>query len=576
MNDLFAQVILPLPLHDAYTYRIPLEWQHQIKVGKRVVVQFGAKKIYAALVYSISDKAPNNIEVKNVLEILDDEPVILTTNLTLWEWISKYYVCTLGDVFKAALPPGLRLESKSKLILNESAVSLSLSDKELFIVDALKDNITSPDDLYKKLEDNFSYPALKSLLSKKVVKMEEQVNERFKPKFETLVHLHPNIKTEYILQQKVDSLDRAKKQKALLLRFCELTGVFSESDKKSVSKKELLKGNGFTSANLNELVTKNILELTQQEVSRIDVKPDRQVSLNLLNPWQQKALDDIRTGFEKDQVTLIHGITASGKTEIYIHLIEEVMQKGLQALYLLPEIALTTQIVERLKSVFGSRVGIYHSRLNDHERVEIWNKVLEFSLSPEKGYQVVLGARSALFLPFSRLGLIVVDEEHENSFKQYDPAPRYHARDMAVVMGKLFTANVLLGSATPSYESYFNTLTGKYKLVNLDKRHSEMEHPDVIVADIKKAYKRKQMRSMLTPELYTLIDEALKKKEQVVLFQNRRGYAPYVQCYTCGEVPKCKYCDVSLTYHKYKKRLNCHYCGYSIAMPPECPECGST
>jgi len=576
MNELFAQVILPLPLHNAYTYRVPLLWHKQIKIGQRVVVQFGAKKIYAALVYSLSDKFSDDIETKDILDILDEEPVILPANLALWEWISEYYACTLGDVFKAALPPGLRLESKSKLIFNASTDVLSLTDKELTIVNSIRDNFSSPDDLHRKLGAEFSFSALKSLLSKNVLKMEEHVNERFKPKMETRVYFHPQIKSEVILQQKIDSLEKARKQQALVLRFCELTGACSHTENKSVSKKQLLNGKEFSSSILKELVAKNILVLLQEEVSRIEVVADGQVSLNFLNPWQKQALEEIKEGFSRKQVTLIHGITASGKTELYIHLIEEVLQKGLQALYLLPEIALTTQIIERLKNVFGSKVGIYHSRLNDHERVEIWNKVLEFSESPEKGYQVILGARSALFLPFSRLGLVVVDEEHENSFKQYDPAPRYHARDMAVLMGKIFNANVLLGSATPSYESYFNTLTGKYKLVRLEKRHSEMEHPEVIVADIKRAYKRKQMHSMLTPELFNLIEEALAKKEQVVLFQNRRGYAPFVQCFSCGEVPKCKYCDVSLTYHKFKKRLNCHYCGYNIAMPAECPECGSS
>jgi primosomal protein N' (replication factor Y) (superfamily II helicase) len=301
----------------------------------------------------------------------------------------------------------------------------------------------------------------------------------------------------------------------------------------------------------------------------------KQVNLNLLNPYQEKALEEIKSCFEKKQVTLVHGITASGKTEVYIYLIEEALRKGMQALYLLPEIALTTQIIERLKNVFGSKAGIYHSRLNNHERVEIWKKVLQFQTDPKEGYQVILGARSALFMPFSNLGLIVVDEEHENSFKQFDPAPRYHARDMAVVMGKLYNSNVLLGSATPSYESYFNALNGKYGLVKLDKRHSETGLPEIVVADLKRAWKRKQMRSVLSPELYSRVEEALNNKEQVVFFQNRRGYSPFVQCLTCGLVPKCINCDVTLTYHKYKKRLNCHYCGYSTAMPEECPECGS-
>ena len=575
MPELYVQVILPLPLHDAYTYRVPEIWQKVIRPGQRVVVQFGSRKLYAALVYSLSKVAPRDMEVKDMLELLDEEPVILPENLELWRWISEYYVCTLGDVFRAALPPGLKLESKSRLAINDAFEEPEVTAREWEIINMIKSNVTSPAELQKQLGGKFSFPALKSLLSKNVLRMEEQVNKRFSPKTETLVKLHPDINSEEILLQSIDALNKAKKQQALLLKFCEETKAPEAGYRTFISKKKLLNNREFSSSVLNELVAKKILILSQHEVSRLSPNPVKQVGLNLLNLFQKQALDEIKEGFANNQVTLIHGITASGKTEIYIHLIEEALQNGKQALYLLPEIALTTQIVERLKNVFGSKVGIYHSRLNDPERVEVWNKVLEFDAHPKEGYQVVLGARSALFLPFSRLGLIVVDEEHENSFKQFDPAPRYHARDMAVVAGKIFNADVLLGSATPSYESFFNALTGKYRLVKLDKRHSEMEHPEIIVADIKKAYKKKQMRSVLTPELYSLIEQALEKKEQVVLFQNRRGYSPFVQCYTCGTVPKCINCDVSLTYHKVRRKLTCHYCGYHTALPLECPECGS-
>ena len=300
-----------------------------------------------------------------------------------------------------------------------------------------------------------------------------------------------------------------------------------------------------------------------------------QVNINLLNKYQEKALAEIKESFKEKNVTLIHGITASGKTEIYIHLIDEVLKSGKQALYLVPEIALTTQIIQRLKNSFGKKVGIYHSKLNNQERVEIWEKVLQFQTQPNEGYQVILGARSALFMPFSNLGIIIVDEEHENSFKQFDPAPRYNARDMAVVLGFQNNAKVLLGSATPSYETYFNALKGKYGHVNLLKRHSDVELPEIIVADLKKAYKKKQMHSVITPELFGLMEEAMEKKEQVILFQNRRGYSPFVQCFNCGWIPKCINCDVSLTYHKYKKQINCHYCGYSQSLPDSCHNCGS-
>ncbi len=575
MPKKFAQVILPLSLHDAFTYRVPEQWHSRIKPGQRVVVQFGAKKYYAALVFSLSDTPPENIELKEIVQLLDDEPVVLPQNLELWKWMSDYYCCTLGDVFRAAIPTGLKLESKSKIILAADDEEQEITEKEFRILDLVKQDISTLDFLQKKLGREFSYNALKSLLDKNIIHIEEKINAKYKAKTETWVKMHPQIKSEDDLQKAIETLKRAKKQQDLLFHFVEKTNVFQEEQKLQIQKKELLKGTGFSSAILSGLKEKKILKTFQQQVSRIEEKVSKQADLNLLNNYQQHALDEIKSCFEKKQVTLIHGITASGKTEIYIHLIDEVLKHGKQALYLLPEIALTTQIIERLKNVFGTKVGIYHSRLNSQERVEIWKKVLRFQTNPKEGYQVVLGARSALFMPFSNLGLVIVDEEHENSFKQFDPAPRYHARDMAVVLGKQNNANVLLGSATPSYESFFNALNGKYGLVNLTKRHSNMELPEIIVADLKRAWKKKQMQSVLTPELFNLMEDALNNHEQVILFQNRRGYSPYIQCFTCGWIPKCKNCDVSLTYHKYKKRLNCHYCGFSIAMAAECQECGS-
>lgn len=572
---MFAQVILPLPLHDFFTYRVPIQWQNLIEPGQRVVVQFGSKKLYSALVYSLDLKAPENMEIKEIMELLDEEPVILPLNLEMWKWMANYYCCTLGDVFRAALPPGLKLESKSKIYLKEDWDELEISESERDIINQFSENEISLDLLLKKLGKGFSYPSLKTLLEKNIIKIEEKISEKFRPKSVSVVSLHPTINTEEILHQTIDSLERAKKQKALLVKFCEETLVFHPNQKSFISKKKLLNGSGFTSSLLNELTAKGILVISQMEISRIIKQKIKQADLNPLNPYQLQALGEVKAIFHKKQVALMHGITASGKTEIYIYLIEEVLKKGMQALYLLPEISLTTQIVERLKNVFGAKVGIYHSRLNDHERLEIWNKVLQFQTNPKDSYQVILGTRSALFMPFSKLGLIVVDEEHENSFKQFEPAPRYHARDMAVVMGKLYQADVLLGSATPSYESYFNVLNKKYGLVKLEKRHSEIELPEIIVADIKRANKKKQMRSVLTPDLYLLMEEAFKNKEQVVLFQNRRGFSPYIQCMVCGTIPKCKNCDVTLTYHKYKKRLICHYCGYSTKMFEECPDCGS-
>ncbi|MEN8118597.1 MAG: DEAD/DEAH box helicase, partial [Bacteroidota bacterium] len=462
MPELFAQVILPLSLHDAYTYKVPQSLDNAIKPGQRVIVQFGSKKFYAALVQSLSNTKPENVEVKEIQQILDDHPVVLPKNFELWNWMAKYYCNTLGDVFRAALPTGLKLESKSKLFLTGVETEVRLTEKEDLIIRQIEQGVSMLADAERKLGNNFSYPALKSLINKKLVYVEEKISSKYKPKTETFVKLHTEIETEQLLNERTETLKRAKKQLALLYHFCHVTNAFEEDEVPAISKKELFNETNFTSNILNELVKKKILVQFQKQISRIDEDVNGQVSINLLNKYQEKALAEIKAIFESKQVTLIHGITASGKTEIYIHLIDEILKSGKQALYLVPEIALTTQIIKRLKNVFGSKVGIYHSRLNSQERVEIWEKVLLFETKPENGYQVVLGARSAVFLPFSKLGLVIVDEEHENSFKQFDPAPRYNARDMAVILGLQNNAKVLLGSATPSYESYYNALSGKY------------------------------------------------------------------------------------------------------------------
>jgi primosomal protein N' (replication factor Y) len=575
MPELFAQVLLPLSLHDSYTYKVPELLHSEIKPGQRVIVQFGQKKFYAALVFSISGSKPENMEVKEIQQILDEEPVVFAKNFELWEWIAKYYCCTLGDVFRAALPTGLKLESKSKVFSTGIETDLELTDKEAIIVSQVEQDVVLLDDLQKRLGTKFSYTALKSLLAKNLIFIEEQVDQKYKPKTETLVRFHPTIKTEIILETKINELKKAKKQAALLFHFCHKTNAFESNFISSISRKDLFEGTNFSAAHLNELCKKEILIQFEKQVSRIENEATTQVDINLLNKHQEEALKQIKTAFETKQVALIHGITASGKTEIYIHLIDEIIKSGRQALYLVPEIALTTQIIRRLRNVFGEKVGIYHSKLNSQERVEIWEKVLQFKTEPTKGYQVVLGARSAVFLPFSNLGIVIVDEEHENSFKQFDPAPRYNARDMAVVIGHQHHAKVLLGSATPSFESYFNAIHGKYALVNLFKRHADVELPEIVVADVKRAYKRKQMHSVLTPELYNEMEIALGKGEQIILFQNRRGYSPFVECFSCGWIPKCQNCDVSLTYHKYKNRLTCHYCSFSQTLHDSCASCGS-
>ncbi len=476
MPQLFAQVILPLSLHDSYTYSIPESMQNQIKPGQRVIVQFGKTRLYAALVFSVSKQKPDDIEVKEIRQILDEDAIVLPQNFKLWEWMAKYYCCTLGDVFRAALPTGLKLESKSKVFSTGLETDSEISEKEDWILRQIEQDVIYLSDLQKKLGTNFSYSALKSLLAKDLVFIEEKVYSKYKPKTESFVRFHAEIKSENILETKFSDLRKAKKQAALLTHFCHKTNAFSENQLPLIAKKELFEGTNFNSTLLNELCKKNILVQFQKQVSRIEGEEIAQVSINMLNRYQDEALTQIKSAFQTQQVALIHGITASGKTEIYIHLIDEILKLGRQALYLVPEIALTTQIIKRLKNVFGKKVGIYHSKMNSQERVEIWQK-------------------SAVFLPFADLGLLIVDEEHENSFKQFDPAPRYNARDMAVVMGFQNDAKVLLGSATPSFESYYNALRGKYALVNLLKRHADVEPPEIVVADVKRAYKRKQMRS---------------------------------------------------------------------------------
>ena len=573
MSEIFVEVILPLSLHDLFIYKVPPFLEHKIQAGQRVVVQFGQKKFYAALVVSIIEKTPEHIDIKEIVQILDESPIVFPKNLELWRWIARYYCSTLGDVFKAALPPGLKLESQSKVILTEPYTFGDLSKNEQLFVKNIND-IISVAELQKRLKDEFSYSTLKSLLKKGLIHVEEKIDTRYKTKTETFIKLHPEITSKETVNKIIEKLARAKKQQALLIHFCSITKAFEPDQKNFIVQKELFGKTGSHSPVVKELVKKNILAQFQQKVSRIEEDETAQVSLNLLNPYQEKALAEIKKSFCRKQVTLIHGITASGKTEIYIHLIDEILKSGKQALYLVPEISLTTQIISRLKNVFGNKVGVYHSKLSSPERVEIWEKVLQFQTEPRKGYQIILGARSAVFLPFSNLGLVIVDEEHENSFKQFDPAPRYNARDMAVIMSMQNNAKVLLGSATPSFETYYNAITGKYGLVNLTKRHSEIELPEIWVADVKHAYKRKAMRSVLTPELFELTKKALNSNEQVIFFQNRRGYSPFVECFACGWVPKCKNCDVSLTYHKHKNRLTCHYCGFSRPFPGACNKCG--
>lgn len=571
----FADVILPLPLHSCFTYSLPDEWADEVQIGCRVVVPFGRKKYYTAIVRNVHYCAPTEYEVKEVSALLDARPILLPRQFKFWEWLSDYYLCTQGDVYKAALPSGLKLESETIVEYNPDFESdVCLPEKEQKILDMLS---ADPEQCVTKLEKETGIKnilsVIKSLLDKEAIFVKEELRRTYKPKTETRVRLTAAARNEHRLHIFFDELQRrAPKQLDLLMKYLELSGYLSGRDIKEVSKAELLQRTSATPAVFNGLVDRGVFEVYQQEIGRIDKALLKEViPVNPLNEHQQRAYHSILENFQSKNVCLLHGVTASGKTEVYIHLIEETIRQGKQVLYLLPEIALTAQITERLQRVFGSRLGIYHSKFPDAERVEIWQKQLS-----EAGYDIILGVRSSVFLPFRNLGLVIVDEEHENTYKQQDPAPRYHARNAAIVLASMYGAKTLLGTATPSVETWHNATSGKYGLVELKERYKEIQLPEIIPVDIKELHRKKMMNGPFSPLLLQYIREALEQKEQVILFQNRRGFAPMIECNTCGWVPKCKNCDVSLTYHKGLNQLTCHYCGYTYQLPRICPACEGT
>lgn len=573
-HQLFADVILPLPLRDKFTYRVAPEFEPNIKVGIRVVVQFGARKFFSALVYRLHEEQPSgDFELKDIDAILDNEPVVTQAQLITWEWVAEYYCCSLGEVFKAALPSALKLESQSKVSFNPNfKMTADLRGEEEALLLMLQGHgQANIKDINQFLGRKSSYATLKVLLEKNAILMEERLSETYKPKTEAFVRLAEKISSPTEIEKAFDEIKRAKKQTELLEYFLGET-FYSDGQETRMAKKELLDGAGVSDAVLRALTDKKILQIEEVEIGRLNLEQTDDQYLFDLHEAQGKAFLQLKKEFKSKRPVLLHGVTSSGKTEIYIKLIEEVLAKGEQVLYLVPEIGLTSQLITRLKRAFGNKAGIYHSKFNDAERVEIWFNILR---EKEDSYQVVLGARSAVFLPFKKLGLIIVDEEHENSYKQFDPAPRYNARDLAVVLGQIHKAPVLMGTATPSFESYFNAKSGKYGLVEINERFQGIEMPEIVIADIPQARKRKQMHSLLTPELYDEIEQTLENKEQVILFQNRRGFAPYLQCNSCGWIPKCKNCDVSMTYHKYRSSLVCHYCGHTVGLPSTCGECHS-
>ena len=568
----FVDVILPLPLQASFTYALPPEMDGQVQIGCRVVVSFGRKKFYTGIVRNVHYLKPQEYEVKEVSAVLDEHPILVPLQFRFWEWLADYYLCTQGDVYKAALPSGLKLESETVVEYNpDFEATEPLSEREQKVLDLLA---VEPEQTVTRLEKESGLKnilaVVKSLLEKDALFVKEELKRTYKPKTETRVRLTEAARNERRLHFFFDELQRrAPKQLDLLMKYIELSGCLGGREVKEVSKAELLKRSGATPAVFSGLVDKGVFEVYQQEVGRLETVSQAVMSLNELNVHQQRAFDEIRASFRVKNVCLLHGVTSSGKTEIYIHLIDEAIRQGKQVLYLLPEIALTTQITERLKRVFGSRLGIYHSKFPDAERVEVWQKQLS-----HEPYDIILGVRSSLFLPFQRLGLVIVDEEHENTYKQQDPAPRYHARNAAIVLASMCGAKTLLGTATPSVESWYNaTEGGKYALVELKERYKEIQLPEIIPVDIKELQRKKRMNGPFSPLLLQYVREALEQKEQVILFQNRRGFAPMIECHTCGWVPKCKNCDVSLTYHKGLNQLTCHYCGYTQPVPRQCPAC---
>ncbi len=570
----YVDVIVPLPIASQYTYSLPSEMQRSVQVGCRVVVSFGKKKYYTGVVTKVHDSAPEGYETKEVEELLDESPVILPHQFQLWEWLASYYLCTLGDVFKAALPSGMKLESETIILRNEEfEASEPLPEAEQRLLDSL---VEGKEQCVTQLQRNYGQrnilPIVKRLLEKEAVFVKEDLKRNYKPRSETRVRLLEKEMDEARMQVLFDQLGRAKKQLSVLMKYVELSGWAGPNHPlKEVSKRELLDKSGVSSTVFNGLIEKGIFEVYSQEIGRLDKTMLQTTELNPLNPSQQTALEKIMSAFREKNVCLLHGVTSSGKTEIYIHLIEKAVASGKQVLYLLPEIALTAQITERLRKVFGHRLGVYHSKFPDAERVEIWKKQLD-----DQAYDVILGVRSSVFLPFKRLGLVIVDEEHENTYKQQEPAPRYHARSVAIMLASMYGAKVLLGTATPNVESYFNALSGKYGLVELKERYKDIQLPHIEKVDIKELIHQKRMKGPFSPMLVQEIKKALENKEQVILFQNRRGFAPMIECHTCAWVPKCKNCDVSLTYHKGLNQLTCHYCGYTCPVPRMCPACGET
>jgi primosomal protein N' (replication factor Y) (superfamily II helicase) len=582
---LFAEVILPVPVAGTFTYRVPHELNDHLLPGARVVVPFGKRRILTAIVRQIHQNPPKNYQAKYIMELLDERPVVSEPQLALWEWVADYYMCTLGEVMNVALPAGMKLSSESRIqlhpdfavrLLNADLPDLAFSAKEQRLIDALQDN-----DSYtfaqaaELLEVQQISHIVKSLLQKEVVLIYEEVKDKYRPKLAKRVRLATGyIGDEIALAELLDRLAAHKKndgQTQVLMRYFALLPFQAgfEAHREGVLKSSLMDG-GLSESSLKTLLKNQVLEEYETIVPRFGDSSDALLSNIQLTDYQKEIAGQVLNCFEEKNVVLLHGVTGSGKTEIYIELIRQVLATGQQVLFLLPEIALTTQIVGRLRKVFGNQMGVYHSRFSDNERVEVWRGVLT------DRFPLVVGVRSAILLPLSQVGLIIVDEEHDPSYKQYDPAPRYHARDLAMVMAHQHQAKVLLGSATPSLESYWMATQGRYALVKADRRYNDAELPGIELVNTSVERKLKKLKGEFSSLMLDSVEARLQRKEQVILFQNRRGYAPHLTCDECGWVPKCANCDVSLTYHLQNNELRCHYCGYRESPPSQCHDCSAT
>ncbi len=565
----YVSVILPIAIPKLYTYFVPPELAEMVQFGIRIEVVFGKSKRYAALVVELHDEAPSEYKAKSLLSIIDEKPIITELQYSLWQWVSKYYCCSLGEVMNAALPGNFKLSSETLITLSPiyDPNYQGLNNAEFMVCEALSFQQELSVDAIRKILDKKNkqavYPVVNSLLQKKIIYLKEELKEKYKPKTVTCVRLTTIYQENpELLQEAFELLKRSDRQVETLMAYLQLA-----KEHKFVKRPDLCKKANVDTSVINAMVKKEVIELYDREVSRINPYADDLIDQTTLSVQQERAVTEINAFFEKQSVVLLHGVTSSGKTRVYIEAIQKVLAEGGQVLYLIPEIALTVQIVSRLQKIFGDQIGVFHSRLNNNERVEMWHLV-------KKGKAIVMGVRSSLFLPFENLQLIIVDEEHDTSFKQYDPAPRYNARDTAIYLAHLHGAKVILGTATPALETFYNAQQKKYGLVTMNERFGGITMPEIILVDALAEFKAKKLQAHFTTVLLAELKKALDNGEQAILFQNRRGYAPTIFCKNCNWSQDCKNCDVSLTYHKFTENLRCHYCGYQMPIPPACPACG--